>query len=153
MLFRYHTEGILRTPNICLPTHADNCALNLQQLKGYITTLMKYGSNFVTAALMQIPSNVQDMSGRSIPASNQPSDCTRWIILQVITVHAKICTLRKCNLVAMCNMMHFSTVSTSRLKHFQLTRLCRCLSSIAQSNRDALEISQCCLTHGGSRTA
>lgn len=27
--------------------HADNCALNLQQLKGYDTTLMKYSSKFL----------------------------------------------------------------------------------------------------------
>lgn len=35
-------------------------------------------------------------------------------------LHAESCTLRKCNLVFMCNIMHFSTVSISQLKHFQL---------------------------------
>lgn len=40
-------------------------------------------------------------------------------IIQVTNFPAKICTWRKCNLVIMCNIMHFSTVSTSQLKHFQ----------------------------------
>lgn len=51
-------------------------------------------------------------------------DHSRLLFLcQATTVHAKIFILRKCNLVAMCNMMHFSTVSTSQLKHFQLKAL------------------------------
>lgn len=102
--------------------HADNCALNLQQLKGYDTTLMKYSSKFLQI-LMQIPSKRPRRARKKRPG-RRPPDCTRLIILQVITViMQKICTLKKVQfLVAMCNMMHFSTVSTSRLKHFQLTQ-------------------------------
>lgn len=52
-------------------------------------------------------------------------------IIQVTNVHAKICTLRKCNLVIMCNIMHFSTVSTSQLKHFQL-KVIQCAAMLTE---------------------
>ena len=55
-------------------------------------------------------------------------------IIQVANFHAKICTLSKCNLVIMCNIMHFSTVSTSQLKHFQLKSI-RCAPMSTESKR------------------
>lgn len=59
------------------------------------------------------------MCGRPSEASSSLDDTVDHII-QVTIVHAKICNLRKCNLGIMCNIMHFSTVSKSQLKHFQL---------------------------------
>lgn len=60
-------------------------------------------------------------------------------ILQVTTVHAKICTLRKCNLVAMCNMMHFSTVYKSQLNHFQQLSVCCDVCSMLEAIEDLIQ--------------
>lgn len=45
---------------------------------------------------------------------------SHYSVVLVTNFHAKNCTWRKCNFVIMCNIMHFSTVFTSRLKHFSM---------------------------------
>lgn len=104
--------------------HADNCALNLQQLKGYDTMLMKYGSNFFLLHILLC--RFRHMSTTCQEEASWPPTIRLYAADHSSghhCRHAKDLYLKKVQfLVAMCNMMHFSTVSTSRLKHFQLTR-------------------------------